>query len=135
AKRDAKQPIAHEETSKSDALLASHALDVSYDGTQVLFEVSLEVHEGELVALLGTNGAGKSTLLKTISGLVDPDGGAIFYDGRDVTHADATVTARLGITQVPGGRGIFPALSVAENLRVAGWLQRRDVAQSSEALD
>jgi branched-chain amino acid transport system ATP-binding protein len=133
--RDAKQAITHEATSKSDALLALQALDVSYDGTQVLFGVSLEIREGELVALLGTNGAGKSTLLRTISGLTDPDGGAIFYDGRDITHADATVTARLGIVQVPGGRGIFPTLTVAENIRVGAWLFRNQAETVNASID
>jgi branched-chain amino acid transport system ATP-binding protein len=134
-RRDADQAVRHEETSHTDALLACSGLDVSYDGTQVLFGVDLEIHEGEIVALLGTNGAGKSTLLRAISGLVDPDGGAIFYTGRDITHADATVTSRLGIVQVPGGRGIFPSLSVRDNLRVAGWLQRREQIWSAEAVE
>jgi branched-chain amino acid transport system ATP-binding protein len=133
--RDVKQAIRHEETSHTDALLACSGLDISYDGTQVLFGVDLEIHEHEIVALLGTNGAGKSTLLRAISGLVDPVGGAIFYAGRDITHADATVTARLGIVQVPGGRGIFPSLSVGDNLRVAGWLQRREDAWTAESID
>jgi branched-chain amino acid transport system ATP-binding protein len=132
--RDAQQAVMHEETSQTDALLACRALDVSYDGTQVLFGVDLDVHEGEIVALLGTNGAGKSTLLKAISGLVDPDGGAIFFAGRDISHADATVTARLGMAQVPGGRGIFPSLSVAENLSVAAWLRRKDEEEIGAAL-
>src|SRR5439155_5394377 len=114
-------------------LLACRSLDVSYDGTQVLFNVDFEIKEGEIVALLGTNGAGKSTLLRAISGLIDPDGGAIFFAGRDIAHADATVTARLGIAQVPGGRGIFPSLSVAENLRVAAWLHRRDIENVAAA--
>jgi branched-chain amino acid transport system ATP-binding protein len=132
--RDSKQAIAHEETSHTDALLAIRGLDVSYDGTQVLFGVDFEMHDGEIVALLGTNGAGKSTLLKAVSGLVDPDGGAIFFAGRDIAHADATVTARLGIAQVPGGRGVFPTLSVAENLRVAAWLRRKDEAEVETSL-
>jgi branched-chain amino acid transport system ATP-binding protein len=132
--RDARQAITHEETSHTDALLAIRNLDVSYDGTQVLFSVDFEMHEGEIVALLGTNGAGKSTLLKAISGLVDPDGGAIFFAGRDIAHADATQTSRLGLSQVPGGRGIFPTLSVNENLKVAAWLRRKDEAEITEAL-
>jgi ABC-type branched-subunit amino acid transport system ATPase component len=86
------------------------------------------VQAGEMVALLGTNGAGKSTFLKTISGLLDPVGGAMFYKGRDITHADPLTTSRLGIMQVPGGRGVFPTMSVTENLRVAGWLYRKDKA-------
>ena len=95
----------------------------------------MEIEQGEIVALLGTNGAGKSTLLKAISGLIDPIGGAIFFDGRDVTHADANTTARLGIAQVPGGRGVFPTLTVGENLRIAGWMQRRNQAELRAAID
>jgi len=132
--RDVRQAITVEEASKSSALLACRGLDVGYDGVQVLFGVDFEIQAGEMVALLGTNGAGKSTFLKAISGLLDPDAGAIFYRGRDITHADANVTSRLGIVQVPGGRGIFPALSVAENLRVAGWLYRRDPGYVREGI-
>jgi ABC-type branched-subunit amino acid transport system ATPase component/MFS family permease len=101
-------------------LLACHGVEVVYGQVQVLFGVDLEVHDGEIVALLGTNGAGKSTLLKAISGLVDPVGGAVFFDGQDITHADVTRVVGLGITQVPGGRAVFPTLTVAEHLRLAG---------------
>ncbi|MBI2169709.1 MAG: MFS transporter [Actinobacteria bacterium] len=108
-------------------------LDVGYDGVQVLFGVDFEVGEGEIVALLGTNGAGKSTLLRAISGLVDPSGGAIVFDGRDTTFTPAEEMVVRGVIQVPGGKGIFPDLSVAENLRVAGWLYRRDHRYVEEA--
>ncbi len=118
-------------------VLVVRDLDVGYDGTQVLFGVSLEVADGEIVALLGTNGAGKSTLLRAISGLERSTAGAIIFDGRDVSGADAVETAALGISQVPGERGTFPTLTVEENLRLAGWLHRRDpdhVAQATEAV-
>ena len=108
------------------ALLTCKGVEVAYDQVQVLFGVDLEVEEGEIVALLGTNGAGKSTLLKAISGVVDALGGAMFFDGRDITHADANQTAKLGIVQVPGGKAVFPTLTVAEHLRAAGWLYRDD---------
>ena len=133
--RDVEQAINTETTSTSDALLSCRRVDVAYDSVQVLFGVDFEVYEGEIVALLGTNGAGKSTLLRAISGLVDPIGGAIFFDGRDITHADPGTTARLGVEQVPGGRGIFPTLTVAENLRVAGWMYRGDSAYVREATE
>jgi branched-chain amino acid transport system ATP-binding protein len=107
-------------------LLVCRGVEVAYDQVQVLFGVDLDVKAGEIVALLGTNGAGKSTLLKGISGVVDPIGGAIFFDGRDITHADAVQTARMGIVQVPGGKAVFPTLTVAEHLRAAGWLYRDD---------
>src|SRR5690606_9543796 len=80
-----------------------------------------EVDEGEIIALLGTNGAGKSTLLKTISGLVEPSAGAIIFDGINTTNAPPNEIVGHGIVQVPGGKGIFPSLTVGENLRLAGW--------------
>ncbi|MCU1448086.1 MAG: transporter related [Acidimicrobiales bacterium] len=106
----------------SDALLTCRGVDVAYDQVQVLFGVDLDVADGEIVALLGTNGAGKSTLLKAISGLVDPTAGTIAYAGRDITHADAVETSRLGIVQVPGGRAVFPTLTVAEHFKCGTWL-------------
>src|SRR5205807_10350659 len=87
----------------SGAFLSCKGVDVAYDKVQVLFGVDLEVQDGEIIALLGTNGAGKSTLLKAISGLVRPIAGTIVFDGRDITHADAVETSKLGIIQVPGG--------------------------------
>ncbi len=111
---------------EQESLVVCRGVEVAYDSVQVLFGLDMEVKKGEILALLGTNGAGKSTLLKAISGLVDPVGGAIFYDGRDITHADATKTAQLGIVQMPGGRAVFPTLSVKENLRLAAWLFRGD---------
>jgi ABC-type branched-subunit amino acid transport system ATPase component/MFS family permease len=115
-------------------LLVCRSVDVAYGHAQVLFGVNFDVAEGEMVALLGTNGAGKSTLLAAISGTVVPTGGAIFYDGRDITSAGAAQTAELGIVQVPGGHGIFPTLTVAENLRVATWLCRKDQRYVEDSL-
>jgi ABC-type branched-subunit amino acid transport system ATPase component len=112
--------------SPADALLSVEGIDVAYGQTQVLFGVDLEVAEGEVVALLGTNGAGKSTVLRAVSGLTPPQRGRIRFLGADITSFDAGRMSRLGITQVPGGRGVFPSLTVAENLRAAGWAQRRD---------
>jgi len=107
---------------RATPVLRCEGVEVAYDGVQVLFGVDLEVAEGEIVALLGTNGAGKSTLLKAVSGLVDPIGGSIFFDSRDITHADAVSTARMGIVHVPGGRAVFPTLSVEEHFKVGAWL-------------
>ena len=83
-------------------------LNVYYGNVQVLFDVDLEIDEGEIIALLGTNGAGKSTLLKAICGVVEADKGAVIFDGRDITHAPPNEIAAFGITQVPGGQGVFP---------------------------
>lgn len=103
-------------------LLVCRGVDVHYEGVQVLFGVDLTVAQGELIALLGTNGAGKSTLLRAISGLSEPSGGAVFFDGRDTTHAPPYELARAGMVAMPGGKGVFPSLTVADNLRTAGWL-------------
>src|SRR5436190_8366731 len=102
--------------------LSCQGVEIAYDKVQVLFGVDLEVEEGEIVALLGTNGAGKSTLLKAISGLVTPMAGRIVFDGCDITKADAVQTAKLGIVQVPGGKAVFPTLTVAEHFRAGTWL-------------
>jgi ABC-type branched-subunit amino acid transport system ATPase component/predicted MFS family arabinose efflux permease len=114
-------------------LLLVRGVDVHYDQVQVLFNVDLEIDEGEIVALLGTNGAGKSTLLRAISGLVEPSSGAIVFDGRDMTHTPPDEIAGRGVTQVPGGQGVFPSLTVAENLQLASWLHRKDPARVQAA--
>jgi ABC-type branched-subunit amino acid transport system ATPase component/MFS family permease len=106
-------------------MLLVRALRVSYGDVRVLFDVDLDVDEGEIVALLGTNGAGKSTLLKAICGVTEADKGAVIFDGRDITHAPPDEIAVYGVTMVPGGQGVFPTLTVAENLRVASWIDRR----------
>jgi ABC-type branched-subunit amino acid transport system ATPase component len=118
-----------------DALLTCRGVEVAYDQVQVLFGVDMEVRPGEIVALLGTNGAGKSTLLKAISGLVTPIGGTISFDGKDITSADAVDTAKAGIVQVPGGKAVFPTLTIAEHLRAGGWLYRNDPKYLAQAND
>jgi len=133
--RDVEQATRAEGASKSEALLSCSGVDAGYGGVQVLFGVDFEIGRGEMVALLGTNGAGKSTFLKAITGLVEPSGGSIFFSGRDITHTDPAATARLGIMAMPGGRGVFPTLSVADNLKVAGWLFRKDKDYLKRATD
>jgi ABC-type branched-subunit amino acid transport system ATPase component/predicted MFS family arabinose efflux permease len=116
-------------------LLVVRDLDVHYDSVQILFNVDFEVTEGEVVALLGTNGAGKSTLLRAISGTTVPSNGAIFFDGEDITFLPPSAHAGRGIIQVPGGKGVFPTLTVAENLRLAAWLHRKDPGYVSSATE
>ena len=112
-------------------LLVVTDLNVGYGGLQVLFDVSLEVAEGEVVALMGTNGAGKSTLLRAVTGLTEADYGSVILDGRDITHCPPNEIAALGVGQVPGGQGTFGSLTVAENLDVAGWMLRKDRAEQA----
>jgi ABC-type branched-subunit amino acid transport system ATPase component len=118
-------------------LLTVRSLDVGYDGVQVVFGVDLDVDDGEMVAVLGTNGAGKSTLMRAISGLVVPTAGEVMFDGKAITTYEAYRITEAGILHVPGGRGIFPGLTVAECLRVAGWLydaDDRDLARATETV-
>jgi branched-chain amino acid transport system ATP-binding protein len=107
-------------------ILSCRDIDMAYGPVQILFGVDFDVQEGEVVALLGTNGAGKSTLLKGICGLVRPKRGTVTFKGENITKLSADVTARKGISLMPGGKGVFPTLSVAENLRMASWLIRDD---------
>ncbi|HEY7105732.1 MAG TPA: ATP-binding cassette domain-containing protein [Acidimicrobiia bacterium] len=107
-------------------LLSLRSVDVAYGQVQVLFGVSLELRRGETIALLGTNGAGKSTVLRAISGLVAPKRGSISHEGVDISGMAPHMIALKGVIQVPGGRGVFPSLTVAENLKVALWMHRRD---------
>ncbi|HEV3365529.1 MAG TPA: ATP-binding cassette domain-containing protein [Acidimicrobiia bacterium] len=116
-------------------LLECIGLEVAYGRTQILFDVSIEVDEGEVLAVLGTNGAGKSTLLRAITGLTPPKGGKVLFDGRDVTGTSPVKMAALGVAQMPGGRGIFPDLSVGENLRMATWSFRGDKARCKRATE
>ena len=108
------------------ALLECSGVDVSYGQVQVLFDVDFAVDEGEIVALLGTNGAGKSTLLKAAAGLVRPAKGTVTFAGDDITGRAADSVARSGVALMPGGKSVFPTLSVDENLRLGGWLVRDD---------
>ena len=116
-------------------LLECIGLGVAYGRTQILFDVSIDVDEGEVLAVLGTNGAGKSTLLRAITGLTPPKGGQVLLHGRDVTGTSPVKMASLGVAQMPGGRGIFPDLSVGENLRMATWSFRGDKARCKRATD
>lgn len=101
-------------------LLAVERLDVRHGLLQAVRDVSLEVAEGETLALVGANGAGKSTLLRAIAGAHSPAGGRIVFDGVDVTTVPAHRRVRMGITLVPEGRRLFAGLTLEENLLVAG---------------
>ncbi|HMC40466.1 MAG TPA: ATP-binding cassette domain-containing protein [Acidimicrobiales bacterium] len=107
-----------------EPLLSCRGIDMAYGPVQILFGVDFDVYPGEVVALLGTNGAGKSTLLKGVCGLVRPKAGTVTFKGEDVTKLAADLTAKRGISLMPGGKGVFPTLTVAENLRMAAWLIR-----------
>ena len=99
-------------------------VQAGYGSVRVLHSVTLEVAAGECTAVLGRNGVGKTTLLRCIAGLIPVQGGSISLDGRDVSSLAAFRRARLGVSQVPQGRGIFGGLTVRENLRVGPAAQR-----------
>jgi branched-chain amino acid transport system ATP-binding protein len=109
----------------TDPILEVRDLDVRYGSSQALFGVSLAVQPGTVLAVLGANGAGKSTLARAISGLVPPSSGKVLFEGRDVTGVPAHRIRRQGLTYIPEGRGIFPGLSVLDNLRMAVAQERR----------
>ncbi|HEY79794.1 MAG TPA: ABC transporter ATP-binding protein [Anaerolineae bacterium] len=99
-------------------------LNVAYGEVQVLWDVNMEIHESEVVALIGANGAGKSTLLYTISGLLKPKSGSIQFMGREITGLSADEVLRLGIGQVPQGRHLFAGMTVKENIMMGAYLRK-----------
>jgi branched-chain amino acid transport system permease protein len=117
----AAQPKASEDVER-ELLLEVEGIDVFYDTVQVLYGVDLHVRRGERIALLGTNGAGKSTVLKAVSGLVPATAGTMRWKGEDISKMQAESLVRRGLGHVPGGRGLFPTLSVGENLRMGGYV-------------
>ncbi|MEK0434417.1 MAG: hypothetical protein RL369_466 [Pseudomonadota bacterium] len=109
----------------STPVLQLNNVESAYGPVRALRGVSLSVNRGQIVALLGPNGAGKSTVLKTISGILDPRKGTIFFNGENITAQDPSYIVRRGLVQVPEGREVFPLLSVRENL-IMGAYTRQD---------
>ena len=109
-------------------ILSIHDLSVNYGGIEAVKGISFDVHEGEIVTLIGANGAGKSSTLRTIAGLVKPSGGTINFRGDNITGRDATTIVKKGITLVPEGRHIFPDPTVLENLKVGAYLRSDDIS-------
>jgi ABC-type branched-subunit amino acid transport system ATPase component/predicted MFS family arabinose efflux permease len=97
-------------------------VDFSYGPVQVLFDVNFEVRKGEVLALLGTNGAGKSTILRVVSGLGVPQRGVVRLNGRNITYVTPEGRVKLGVVELPGGKGVFSSLTVAQNLSISARL-------------
>jgi branched-chain amino acid transport system ATP-binding protein len=106
----------HSQETLRDALLKISNVDAFYGTFQALWDVSLVVKPGEIVALIGSNASGKSTLINTISGVIHPAKGTIEFDGRDISTLDPFQVVTIGISQVPEGRRIFPDMTVSDNL-------------------
>ena len=105
-----------------------HNIDFSYGAVQVLFNVSFEVQRGEVLALLGTNGAGKSTILRAISGLGTPSRGVVRLHGVPITYVTPEQRVKYGVRLLPGGKGVFPRMTVLENLEIGAYVYRSDTA-------
>jgi branched-chain amino acid transport system ATP-binding protein len=116
-------------------LLEIRDLHVGYGNVEVLHGISLDVGEGEIVALLGSNGAGKTTTLRAISGLIRPPAGEIVMAGQPLNALRANQIVALGLGHVPEGRRMFGALTVEENLQLGGYLIRRDGAVLAQRMD
>jgi len=112
------------------ALLEVQDLHTFYGNIEALKGVSLEVEEGEVVTLIGSNGAGKSTTLRSISGLTPPREGTIKFDGKEIGETAPQEIVRLGISQAPEGRRVFPRMSVRENLELGAFLRRDESIRS-----
>jgi branched-chain amino acid transport system ATP-binding protein len=104
-------------------VLRIEKLDFSYGDLQVLWGLSLEVKQGEIVTVLGANGAGKSTTLKNVSRLVRPSAGSITFEGKDLGKLESHQVVELGVVQVPEGRRIFPEMTILENLRMGSFIK------------
>jgi branched-chain amino acid transport system ATP-binding protein len=102
-------------------MLAVEKLQVAYGKVQALWDITLRVPEGEIIALVGANGAGKTTLLKTISGLLRRQSGSITYDGEHIEEASPPEIVKLGIVHVPEGRKLFPEMTVIDNLLMGAY--------------
>lgn len=117
-----------------DPLLEIRDLSVHYGKIEAVKGVSLQVEEGSIACIIGANGAGKTTILRAISGLERPSRGEIWFDGKRIDRARTHELVRMGISQVPSGRRLFPDMSVLDNLRMGAYL-RRDRAAIEEDLE
>lgn len=115
------------------AMLSVNNLQVHYGMIQAIKDVSFEVNEGEVIALIGANGAGKTTILHTVSGLLQPTKGSVVFEGQDITKIPAHKIVSLGMAHVPEGRRVFAQLTVLENLKLGAYT-RKDKNEMEETL-
>lgn len=120
----------HQGSDSRDSVVTVDGLDAGYGGVQILHQVSMTARTGEVTCIFGPNGCGKSTLLKAMVGTIDPWAGSVTMDGDDLTHLPSHRTLGRGLAMMPQGGGVFPQLSVRDNLRIGGYTirsrQRRD---------
>jgi branched-chain amino acid transport system ATP-binding protein len=114
----------HQGSNSEDSVVTVDGLDAGYGGVQILHEVSMTARTGEVTCIFGPNGCGKSTLLKAMVGVIDPWAGSVTIDGDDLTHLPSHRTLGRGLAMMPQGGGVFPQLSVRDNLRIGGYTIR-----------
>ena len=112
------------QNTNADVLLQIDNLESYYGPIMAIRGVSLKVHEGQIVTVLGANGAGKTTLLKTISGVMDPEKGTVKMQGEEIQSLEPDAIVRRGIVHVPEGREIFPLMTVAENIAMGAYTRK-----------
>jgi branched-chain amino acid transport system ATP-binding protein len=108
----------------TEPLLRVESIETFYGPIQAIRGVSLEVAPRQIVTVLGANGAGKTTVLRTVSGILDPEGGKVVFEGKDIAHMPPDKVMRMGICHVPEGREVFPFLTVRENLMMGSYTRR-----------
>lgn len=116
-------------------ILEMKGVSASYGAIQALFEVSMEVNEGEIVCLIGANGAGKTTAVKSIMGTLPITSGEIRFEGKQINTRRTSAIVRSGMACVPEGRRVFPDMTVLENLEIGGYVRRKDRVQFQNNLD
>jgi len=116
-------------------MLRLENVHAAYGPIDVPFGIDIEVNDGEIVALLGTNGAGKTTILRVISGVLKPKTGDVVFEGDSLLGHRPPDIVKRGIVQMPGGRGVFPGMTVAENLDLAGFLYGKDRKKKHQMID
>jgi branched-chain amino acid transport system ATP-binding protein len=116
----------------TEPLLRVEAIETFYGPIQAIRGVSLEVAPGQIVTVLGANGAGKTTVLRTVSGILDPEGGRVVFEGKDIAHMPPDRVMRMGICHVPEGREVFPFLTVRENLMMGAYSRRDSEGVTSD---
>ncbi len=115
------------------AMLEVKDLNVYYGMIQAIKGVSFEVNKGEVIALIGANGAGKTTILQTVTGLLKPKSGSVFFEGKDITKTPGHKIVSMGVAHVPEGRRVFASLSVLDNLRMGAYT-RKDKGEIAASL-
>lgn len=116
-------------------MITIKGVNAAYDAVDVLHDVSITAHAGELTVILGANGSGKSTLFRTISGVMRPTAGSIEFDGEDITKASPASIVKRGLAHCPEGRHLFPRMSVEKNLMLGAYVRRGDRGRVKQSLE